>query len=332
MSSPHQNLSFERYRLDGMMILCAFYGIYLLLTVQAFIALVQRPRHGGKIAEHRRALLFYVVITFILGTISTAMNAKYTEMIWIDNRDDPGGPLALVEHYMSYSLNVIALATGHIQEWFMQALLLHRCFVIWNWARWVMVPMITVYIAMIVLSILIVIEASIGASFYTNPIELAYLCIEVGHTVLYTILVTNRLFVMRKRMRQVMAQYDSSTYDAIALMVVESAALYAVFAVIFIVSFAVGARGVTTMCFLSIGKIQGIAQLFIIIRVARGRAVTREWTTQSIPIPTAIAFGAGTKSDTTESIHNEQIASPEQDVTHLHSTSEKAAEVAVKIV
>jgi len=106
------------------------------------------------------------------------------------------------------------------------------------------------------LSITVLFQAGTNSSFYNNTIELAYLCIEVGHTVIYTILVTNRLFVMRGRMKQIMAQYDSSTYGAVALMVIESAALYSVFAIIFIVAFGIQSYGVSTLCFLSIGKIQ----------------------------------------------------------------------------
>ncbi|KAG2128758.1 uncharacterized protein EDB93DRAFT_1047118, partial [Suillus bovinus] len=271
---PQTNLSIERFRLDGMMLSCVFYGMYFVLTVQAWNALMQRPRHGGKIADHRYALLFYVFITFVLTTISFGMNAKYTEMIWIDLRDTPGGPFALIENYMSYRINFIALVVGHLQEWFMQLLLLHRCFVIWNWSRWVVVPMISLYVTMIALSITVMVEASTGAKFYNIIVELAYLCVEVGLTVIYTILVTNRLFVMRGRMREIIPQYDSRTYDTIALMVVESAGLYTIFAIAFIVAFGMYLIGLTTLCFLAIGKIQGIAQLFIIIRVAQGRAVS----------------------------------------------------------
>ncbi|KAG1852468.1 hypothetical protein DFJ58DRAFT_412501 [Suillus subalutaceus] len=330
--APQTNLSMERFRLDGMMVACAFYGVFFLLTVQAWIVLMQHPRYGGQIADHRHALLFYVFITFVLGTISFGMNAKYTEMIWIDLRDAPGGPLALIEGFMSYRINFIALTTGHIQGWFMQALPLYRCFVIWNWSRWVMVPMITLYVAMIGLSITVLYQAGTNGSFYNNPIELAYLCIEAGQTVIYTILVTNRLFVMRGRMKQIMAQYDSSTYDAIALMVIECAALYSVFAIIFIVSFGMHSDGVVTLCFLSIGKIQGIAQLFIIIRVARGRVVTHEWSTQDTAIITAIAF-TGTVSGITEGTDNERIGRPERDVIQLYgdSDSERAAEVSVSV-
>jgi hypothetical protein len=72
---------------------------------------VQRPQNGGAIAEHRSALLFYIFITFVLMTISFAANAKYTEMIWIDLRDIPGGPLTLIQNELDYSINVLALST-----------------------------------------------------------------------------------------------------------------------------------------------------------------------------------------------------------------------------
>ncbi|KAG0699506.1 hypothetical protein DFH29DRAFT_1001928 [Suillus ampliporus] len=313
--SPQTNFWLERSRLDGMVLGGVFYGVFFLLTVQAWIALIQRPRYGGAIPGHRCALIFYIFITFVSGTISFAANTRYTEMIWIDLRDVPGGPLALIENEMNSRLNVLALSSGHIQEWFMEALLLYRCFVIWNWARCVMIPMIILYAAMIALSILVQVEASAGTVFYNINTELAYLCIQVGLTVIYTILVANRLLAMRSQMKQVMAQYDPSTYDAIVLMVVESAVPYSIFAITFIVAFALHLNGVTTMCFLSFGQAQGIAQLFIILRVARGRAATHEWPSQVAAAPTTVVF-AGSVLDTTEKPNEERIARPEQDVVH----------------
>jgi len=92
-------------------ILCSHYpkGVFLLLTIQSLVALTRRPRHCGKIADHRSALICYIIITFILGTISTAANARYTEMIWIDLRDAPGGPRMLIENSLEYDINVLAL-------------------------------------------------------------------------------------------------------------------------------------------------------------------------------------------------------------------------------
>jgi hypothetical protein len=127
--SQNTDLWIERSRLVGMLLGCATYGvfsldwyeptvvllvaigIFFLLSVQCCLALMRRPQHGGKIANNRPALVFYVIITFVLRTLSVSANAKYTEMIWIDLRNAPGGPLALIEDEMAYPINIMALST-----------------------------------------------------------------------------------------------------------------------------------------------------------------------------------------------------------------------------
>ncbi|KAG1880213.1 hypothetical protein F4604DRAFT_1578925 [Suillus subluteus] len=318
-------------------LICYVLGIFTLLTVQAATALMQRPRYGGKIANNRLVLLFYIFITFALGTIGCAANARYTEMIWIDLRDAPGGPLALIENSLHYRINVMALSVYFIMGWCMQALLLHRCFVIWCRAKSVMVPMIAFYIAMLAVSILIMIQISTRAKIFKINTMLLFLCMEVGFTLIYTILVTSRLLVMRSQMKQAvaqypMAQYNSSTYDTVVIMLIESAMLYSVFCVVLIVSVASHSDGVFNLCYLSITNIQGIAQLLIIIRVARGRATTRDWSTRvtaAPAVPTSIIFSR-TISDMTDGANMERIATPEQDGVPLYSIrSPKAAEVVV---
>ncbi|KAG1738396.1 uncharacterized protein EDB91DRAFT_1024696, partial [Suillus paluster] len=312
-SNIPQDLWLERSRLDGMTLGAVSYGVFFLLTVQAATALMQRPRHGRKVAERRLRfiLLFYIIITFVLGTIGFAANARYTEMIWIDLRDAPGGPVVLIVNEMKYSINVVALSCYFVMEWFMQALLLHRCFVIWNWTRYVIIPMTTIYIAMIITSILVLIQSSFGAIWYNINTQLIYLCIEVGLSVIYTVLVTNRLLVMRGLMKQVMREFDSSIYDTVIIMVIESAMLYSVCAIIFIVSFGLHSS-VSNLCFLSISHVQGIAQLLIIIRVARGRAITCERSTPVAAVSTSITF-SGTVSDSPGGTTIEGITRSEQD-------------------
>ncbi|KAG1901929.1 uncharacterized protein F5891DRAFT_192391 [Suillus fuscotomentosus] len=316
--TPQTDLPLERSRLIGMILGGVSYGVYLLLTVQAVTALMQRPRRGQKIADNRRILLCYVLITFALSTISFACNTKYTEMIWIDLRDAPGGPVALIENAMHYRINFVAILCGYVTEWFMQALLLYRCFVLWDWARHVMIPMLLVYIGMIAVAIVILVQAGTGALFYNINTTLAYLVFLVANTVLYTILVATRLLSMRSRMKTAMASnygpstYDTSTHDTIIRMVVESAMAYSVFVAIYIVAFCVHSNTVSTLCFLSINQVQGIAQLFIIIRVARGRVTTRDLSTRNASAaPTALAF-AGTVSIPAEGTNVAQAARTEQ--------------------
>ncbi|KAG0696974.1 hypothetical protein DFH29DRAFT_948879 [Suillus ampliporus] len=329
--TPQTNLSLERSRLIGMMLGGISYGVFLLLTVQAVTALMQRPRNGQKIADHRRALLCYIFITFVLGTISFACNAKYTEMIWIDLRDAPGGPTALIENVMNYRVNVLAISWQASLPIHLQIVLtLYRCFIIWDWARRVMIPMATLYIAMIAVAILVLIQAGTGVMYYNINTTLVYLTFQVGLTVFYTILVAIRLLAIRKRMKQAIPEYDSSTYDTMILMVVESAMSYFVYIIIFIVAFALHSDSISTLCFLSINQVQGITQLFIIIRVARGRAVTSQGSNRGTTAPTALAF-AGTASDATGGIDVARVAKPEQDSVQSHSVSEKVAEVQVYI-
>lgn len=103
--------------------------------------------------------------------------------------------------------------------------------------------------------IVVVIQAYTGVIWYNMDTVLTYLCIEVGFTVIYTILVMQRLLAMRGQMKQIMVEYDSSIYDTLVLMVIESAVLYSPFAIIFIVSFALHSS-VANLCFLSISHIQ----------------------------------------------------------------------------
>ncbi|KAG1739343.1 hypothetical protein EDB19DRAFT_1711917 [Suillus lakei] len=215
---------------------------------------MQRPRRGEKIANNRRTLLCYTLITFALGTTTFACNAKYTEMIWIDLRDAPGGPTALIENAMHFRINFVAISWQAPLLILLQTL--YRCFVIWNWARQVMIPMIALYIGMIVVAIVILVQAGSGAIFYDIDTAPAYLAFQAMLTILYTILVTKRLLVIRGQMKQALVGYDSSTYDTIILMLVESAVSYTVFIIIFMVAFAVDSNSLSTLCFLSINQIQ----------------------------------------------------------------------------
>jgi hypothetical protein len=326
-NAPQTDLPLERSRLVGMILGGVSYGAYLLLTVQAMIALMQRPRHGQKIANNRRTLICYTLITFALGTTSFACNTKFTEMIWIDLRDAPGGPAAQIRNVMHYRINFMAICCGYVTEWLMQALLLYRCFVIWNWERHVMIPMVSLYIGMIAAAVVVLVQAGTGTPFYDINTTVAYLAFQVAHTMLYTILVAKRLLHIRGQMKTALVEYDSSTYDTIILTVVESAMAYTVFIIIFIVGFAVHLDSLSTLCFLSINQVQGITQLFIIIRVARGRAVTNDWSTPNTrAVPTILAF-AGTISIPAEGTNVEQTAKPEQDsVSESSSVSAKLAE------
>ncbi|KII87372.1 hypothetical protein PLICRDRAFT_253041 [Plicaturopsis crispa FD-325 SS-3] len=283
--TPDTDLWLERSRLNGELLAGVSYGIFFLLTIQALRALLRTEKRSGlPVADRRTILVVYVVITFILATIGFAANAKYTQMIWIDLRNAPGGPPALINLELNYWINRLALDSYYLMEWFMEALLLHRCFIVWNWQPFVVGGMSTLFLAYVAMAIVVMTESK-GAVFYDIDIQLAYLVLSVGTNIVYTFLVTGRLVAMRNQIREALGREHSECYTSIAAMIIESAAMYSVLGIIFIVSFAVHSN-ISNLIFLSISHVQGIAQLLIIIRVAEGRAfstdVTSRFTTNSI--------------------------------------------------
>ncbi|KAI6047506.1 hypothetical protein EDC04DRAFT_2864563 [Pisolithus marmoratus] len=291
--TPTTNLWLERSRLDGMVLAAVSYGILLLLTFQAAAAILSRRRHRNG-AVYRPWLLAYVFVTFILATIGFAANVKFTEMIWIDLRDAPGGPVALIEDELNYWINVMALTCYYVMEWFMQALLLYRCIVVWNGNKYVTVSMTALFLAMVALSIVVLAGAG-RTVFYNLRTQLAYVCIEVGMTVMYTLLVSWRLLKFRRGMEGLVGSEHLRAYNTAVTMVVESAAMYSVLGVIYIISFALHSN-ISNLVLLSIPHIQAITQLIIIIRVAQGRAVHTAVPSQGSGGVESIAVDSGSGS------------------------------------
>lgn len=200
----------------------------------------------------------------------------------------------MIQDELSYWINVMALACYYIMEWFMQALLVYRCFVIFGREKYIAISMGVLFLTMVGLSILILAEAS-GAVFYNINTELAYLSVEVGMTVIYTLLVTGRLLRSRRQMENFVAKEHLHTLDKVATMIVESAAPYSILGIIFIISFALHSN-ISNLVFLSISHVQAISQLFIIIRVARGSAVGSQRFSAETRLAT-LAFSVGKSED-----------------------------------
>ncbi|KAF9237211.1 hypothetical protein BU15DRAFT_76117 [Melanogaster broomeanus] len=287
--------------------------IFFILTIQATIALTHKPRGETKVAEYRWMVLSYVWITFILATISFGGNAKFAEMIWIDLRDAPGGPTAIID-------NEVVILDKHDG-----VILLHRCFLVWDRQNYIVMPM-TIRLSSYAMSILNLAESS-GTTSYAFDTQLAYLSLQVGLTVIYTILVSGRLLAVRKQMQAVLGKEQIDTYETVITMVVASATMYCALEVIFIFSFALHSN-VSNLVFLAISHVQGISQLLIIIRVCRGRAVEKEW--QATHSPTPIAFKHSWDSAGTNPESSNEVPLTPSDDTSAGSTRTSTEKSVVK--
>ncbi|KAK7034605.1 hypothetical protein VNI00_012236 [Paramarasmius palmivorus] len=291
--SSASDLWLERSRLSGMILAAFIFGIYFVLTIEACISLYRNNRSkSGRALGNTTSyiLLSYVITTFILFAMTTAANARYTEDIWINLRAHKS-PEELIMNEFDYWYNRMAVVTSFVQIWMMDFLLLYRCFIIWNFNPWVVVLMSAAYGTIIGLSTAVMVYVNKEVVFFNIRVQLAFLIVSCAFNIIYTFLVTLRLISIRKCISQVMGQEYAAMYTNMTAMLIESAALYFVFDVVYVFAFGfhsdvqnlilLGYSGIQVCKFLSakceslltgrLGHWQGIALLLIIVRVAKGR-------------------------------------------------------------
>ncbi|KAL0060100.1 hypothetical protein AAF712_013117 [Marasmius tenuissimus] len=264
------DLWLQRSRLDGMILAGFTYGIFFLLSLQALKA-TYRGSQSQKLRKWQIHLMYvYIIVTFVLATVGFACNARYTEDIWINFRyTTDRSPEDLIINEFDYWWNIMAIDSNFVMIWIMDLLLLYRCFVIWNYQIWVIGIMSAVYLGIIGLSISVMHFAQQRAVFFNIKVQIAFLVMSCTFNLLFTVLVSTKLLSMRRQIIQVLGKEHAKTYTSITATLVESASLYFVFDVIFLFAFGFGSH-VQNLILLEYSSIQGIAELLIIVRVARG--------------------------------------------------------------
>ncbi|KAF7982728.1 hypothetical protein HWV62_26594 [Athelia sp. TMB] len=108
---------------------------------------------------------------------------------------------------------------------------------------------------------------------------IAYWTLTISLNVIITLLIVGRLVARRRQMRFVLGDDNVRMYTSISAMLIESMALYSIWGLVFLVTYA---RSLTLSNLLlpPLGQIQAIATLLIIARVAQGRGWSRR-TSQS---------------------------------------------------
>jgi len=281
----------ERMELNGRTLGAVGYGIFATLTIQCLDIMINKPRPG-----QRRWMLPYVLLLFTLGTLTFAGEAKYSQTTWVDERNGPGGPDALIGKDVT-PVRRMAVVSCLIGLWVADALLLYRCFVVWSTSRFVYLVMalpVCTYILAIVSGILVLVKIWKSPTFLQAISNVTYSS-SVALNVLVTLLIVWRLMDTRRTLKQALGAEHAKAYTSIAAMLIESAALYSGVGIIRIVAYA-RKSDVQNLVLPCLEAAQGIAPMLIILRVVQGREWSNGLTTTSAsypanPIaPTTIAF------------------------------------------
>ncbi|TDL20998.1 hypothetical protein BD410DRAFT_695577, partial [Rickenella mellea] len=226
-----------------------------------------------------RVLFGVACILFILGTIIIATNTKLMEQAFIDDRNIPGGPLGWLEQYYGEPLVIFGNAAYITANFLADGLLIYRLLVLWDYNHYIMTIPVLSYLGSTALSILTLFQAarpgSTLATHNTVVFAVPYWSLSISLNLLVTLLIVLRLLMWRSKVIGVLGPQHSKTYTSIAAMMIESAALFSVAGLIFIICFARQSH-VQNLILPVLGQIMCMSPELIIMRVALGRAWSRD--------------------------------------------------------
>ncbi|TRM69184.1 hypothetical protein BD626DRAFT_544008 [Schizophyllum amplum] len=315
----------ERAWLQGAFLATVAYGMQVVLFASAAYLLYKRKNDIRNVA-----LLVYICVIFGLGTLYMGGLLKFTQLCFIDQREYPGGPSAYEDDMFSIPVDMLANVTLVICNWLCDIINVWRCFVIYNGSQypvWIFLTIpILMYITSFALGILWLKQVgtvdqspwdSSGIN-YTIP----YYSMSLALNILVTLLIVTRLLLYRHRVRTALGVTHGTHYTSLAAMVVESAAIYSVYSLLFLVPFAMG-HPLAQLFLQGLSPVQNVTTFLIIFRVASGKGWDNhrasQMLTQTHPHTgkrsdnTAIRFGPAQIGLTTTAMTETEMETPAEE-------------------
>ncbi|KAF9259321.1 hypothetical protein L218DRAFT_1059462 [Marasmius fiardii PR-910] len=296
MGSPYRpdedkaTIDIERFFVAGLTLSGVGYGLQIFLYYTCAKFLWSRRKLGYQPLY----LLAYISFLLTIETIYIVAQGNTVQLVYVDNRNYPGGPWQFFLATQNLADNVIFYTTLVLMTFFSDLLVLWRCWVIWRAISGtitavcaIVIPGI-ILIASFVMGVLWILQSTHpGLSMYSAlPLAFgtSYYAISLGVNIIVTILIAIRLLLYRKYSRGSLADDHSSGYLSLATIFIESAALYSVCSFVFLITYAVN-NPANQIMFAVESSAQQIAGYMIIYRVANGRAWTHETAQQTMTIP-----------------------------------------------
>ncbi|KIK52787.1 hypothetical protein GYMLUDRAFT_49747 [Collybiopsis luxurians FD-317 M1] len=277
------DLWIERSNLNGVALSCVAYGILFCIAVQCFQGLYHKRNRQSSLNHSilRWWQTIYIACILVLATVALGANLKFNEMTFIDYRNYPGGPNQFTIDYYSTPVNMMDFATYTVMTWFADGLVIFRFYIIFDRLAWVLVLPLCIYIGSVGAGIgLLISIANSTDSFWavkTVKFGIAYWSISAGLNVILTACISARLLIARRRVSNAIDRRFGGHYISVAAMLVESAALYSTWALVFLITYARNSP-VQNILLPPLGQVQGIAPLLITLRVVNGNDVKGTFT------------------------------------------------------
>lgn len=287
-------LTAARMSYAAALIACIGYGVYIVLAYQCIRRLF---RTTDKWESGRTALLAYTIMLFVLQTIYFVAGCKWSEIEFVEAPVDP----ELFASQQSSMLSVLKDAVYSINIWVADAFILYRAYIIWGRSYVLLIPTLT-YFGSVAMGAGLLVQvsrpqATLGQAAVVN-FGTPFWTFSVSTNVLSTILIAGRLAYSRRaisRAGRSQGDYRRHAHTSTTAIFAESAALYAVTALIYIPLFA---RKLPLQYPFSalLGAVASIAPTLIILRMADGHAVKRDWS-KNLLVPGIATSRVGSSVD-----------------------------------
>ncbi|KAJ7595070.1 hypothetical protein C8J56DRAFT_776195 [Mycena floridula] len=271
--SPAQ-LFAEKGWLQGAIVSAVFYGVALALFPTCVHSLYQK-RHRTR---QRTILLVYVCAVFLLDSLFVAANSQFTQLAFIDDRNYPGGPAQYEADMWSIPVDEIVNLTYVIANWLSDAVLVWRAYVVFQgvsrYPMWIiMFAPGLVYLASITMGTLWLIQVSASNPWASTSLNwtVPYFSVSLGLNVFLTLAIVSRLLLYRFRIKSALGPDYGTQYLSLSTMIVESAALYSIFSLLFLIPFILG-NAVSEVFLQALGPVQTVSSFLIVSRVTQGKA------------------------------------------------------------
>ncbi|EIN05445.1 hypothetical protein PUNSTDRAFT_122359 [Punctularia strigosozonata HHB-11173 SS5] len=225
----------DRFWIHASVIYGLFYGIHVCIYCITAYFVLQR-----KIAKRTNMFLF-LLITVLLGTGSTvfAASTKLLELMFVDNRNYPGGVNSWYEDVgQTTSWIVLSNAAYFFSEMFADGFLLHRCWIVWNKNYWVMILPSLMYLYLMGLGFPLMCVPSLTSLWFNLALISSWFGGAAALNILLTLLIGGRLVWHTRELRRTFGAGHGAHYLSVTEIVVESAATYAALEILFICFFA----------------------------------------------------------------------------------------------
>ncbi|KAK0185481.1 hypothetical protein F5146DRAFT_937628 [Armillaria mellea] len=241
----------------------------------------------GKRQKLARQYIAYIILLVVVSTVYGASGIHSCELLWIDDRNYPGGPAAFLDaqnppedslYSQNYRLHLVVTSVATIVITFLtDVCLLWRCYVVYH-NKWIVVVLpALILLSTMAMGVLSIVQISPHSSHGEITIQAYVACrsLSVAFNVLVTFMIVVRLLLIRKRIRASLGPRYGQLYTGLAALMIESALPHTVVSILLIALYC--SNNTAYLLFVPLlTMIETATPELIILRVASGYALSKE--------------------------------------------------------